>query len=214
MAVEFAQAVHEYTIVFVGNTENDTLMPVVLVGIRDTNSYLNAAAEWQARYVPAYVRQYPFLFATTDDNQLALCLDEAFEGCNQTGQGEPLFRDGEPSPYLQSRLEFMKDYQVQNQRTQAFCRHLQELGLLEPLQASLKNPAGEGLTLRGFMGINRDTLKTLSGEQLVQLMATGELELIYLHLQSIRNLRSMQNLFARTATEFAYPEQMTPVAAE
>lgn len=214
MAVEFAQAVNEYTIVFVGDAEQDTLMPVVLVGIKDANSYLNETGEWQANYVPAYVRQYPFLFANTGDDQLTLCIDEAFDGCNEQGQGEPLFnQEGEPSPYLQSRLEFLKDYRVQSQRTKAFCRHLHELGLLESLQASLKHPSsGEGLTLRGFMGINRDKLKELSGEQLVQLVATGEMELIYLHLQSIRNLRSMQNLFARTATEFAQDE--TPAAVE
>ncbi len=47
---------------------------------------------------------------------------------------------------------------------------------------------GRALTLGGFQAINRDRLKALSGEQLAAFAAADELELIYIHLQSLKQL--------------------------
>ena len=195
MAVEFPMAVHDYAIVFTGNIENNTLMPAVIVGLEPKNLYVTATGEWNAKYVPAFIRQYPFVFASTNAGQtLTLCIDEEFSGCNQDGQGERLFGDdGEPTAYLQSRLEFLKEYQTQIKRTQLFCQHLNELGLLEPLRANLTLPSGETAALQGFLGISREKVKALTGEQLAQLAASDELELIYLHLQAMRNFGEMRD---------------------
>jgi hypothetical protein len=189
MAVEFGKAARHYSIIFTGSVESDTLMPAVLVGVKQENLYLNDAGQWAVNYVPAFVRQYPFTFARDEAAQtLTLCVDEGYTGCNPEGQGNRLFNDSEPSEYLQKQLNFLKQYQTELQRTQQFCRHLQELNLLEPLRANLTLPSGEKVALQGFLGINRDRLKELSSDQLTQLMASNELELIYLHLLSMENM--------------------------
>ena len=41
--------------------------------------------------------------------------------------------------------------------------------------------------LGGFMAVNRAKLKAVPGEKLAELAQTDELELLYLHLQSMRN---------------------------
>jgi hypothetical protein len=41
------------------------------------------------------------------------------------------------------------------------------------------------------MAINRDKLKALPGDKLAELAKTDELELLYLHLQSMRNFAAM-----------------------
>jgi hypothetical protein len=43
------------------------------------------------------------------------------------------------------------------------------------------------MTLGGFMTVNRDRLKALSGDELARLAASGDLDLIYAHLHSQRN---------------------------
>lgn len=87
----------------------------------------------------------------------------------------------------------MQDYQTQFQRTQASCEKLMKLDLLEPMQAKVALESGEHLSLSGFMAVDRKRLKALSGEALADLARTDELELIYLHLQSMRNFKNARN---------------------
>jgi hypothetical protein len=43
------------------------------------------------------------------------------------------------------------------------------------------------------MAVNRDKLKALSGDTLSELAKTDELELLYLHLQSMRNFDGLRD---------------------
>ena len=48
----------------------------------------------------------------------------------------------------------------------------------------------------GFLGVNRERLKVLLADNLLALAKTGELELIYLHLQSMRNFARLKERLA------------------
>ncbi|MBT8419364.1 MAG: SapC family protein, partial [Gammaproteobacteria bacterium] len=160
---------------------------------------------WGTKYVPAFIRRYPFVFASNDDGKtFTACIDEEYIGCNQQGLGERLFdTEGEQTQYLGGVLEFLKAYQIQFQRTQIFCKKLQELELLEPMQAQFEPKAGGGkVSLSGFMAVSRERVKKLSGDKLAELAATDELELMYLHLQSMRNISQIaQRMGTQIATE-------------
>ncbi|MCC7083200.1 MAG: SapC family protein [Burkholderiales bacterium] len=192
-AVEFPHAAPEYAVVFAGN--ENAVMPAVILGLRnDENLYLSDKGAWQAKYIPAFVRRYPFVFSSRDDGKtFTLCIDERFAGFNREGKGQRLFGDdGKATSYTENVLKFLQEYQAQFQRTQAFCRKLKEHDLLEPMQAQMTTQQGQRLALSGFMAVNRDRLKKLPAEVLAQLAATDELELIYLHLQSMRNFNQMR----------------------
>lgn len=192
MAVEFPKASQDYAIVFAGK-DND-VVPVVVMGVREgENAYVDEQGKWKAPYVPAFIRRYPFVFATSDEGKtLTLCLDETYEGCNQEGRGERLFdTEGEQTQYLEKVLSFLQDYQAQYQRTQLFCKKLNELGLLEEMGAKFTLPGQEERTLTGFKTINREKLKGIPADELAALMANDGLELIYLHLQSLNNLNKV-----------------------
>jgi len=192
MAVEFPHAAAEYAIVFSGTAE--AFIPAVILGMRgEENLYLGEQGAWQGKYVPAFVRRYPFVFSSSQDGKtFTLCIDEAFPGFNREGRGQPLFgEDKKPSAYVSNVLKFLEQYQIEFRRTQAFCNKVKELGLLEPMRAQANLPSGERLALTGFMAVNRDKLKALSGDKLAELAKTDELELMYLHLQSMRNFAAM-----------------------
>jgi hypothetical protein len=192
MAVEFPSAAAEYSIVFAG--EGEELLPVVIMGVRqDENLYIDEEGAWTASYIPAFIRRYPFVFASTDEGKtLTLCLDETYTGCNQEGRGERLFdADGEQTQYLTKVLDFLQDYQSHYQRTQAFCAKLVELDLFEDMGAKFTLPSGEERTLTGFKVISREKLKALPQQELALLMANDGLELIYHHLHSMRNLNKV-----------------------
>lgn len=194
VAVEFPNAAIEYPIVFAG--EGDAMMPVVLLGMRDKeNLYLDGDNHWDAKYVPAFIRRYPFVFSKSEDGAtFTLCVDEEFSGCNQEDRGERLFdSEGERTQYLENMLRFVNDYQGQFMRTQIFCKKLQELNLLEPMQAQFTLNSGQRLRLAGFSAVNRERLKEMTDEQAAGLFKTDELELVYLHLHSMRNFNEMLN---------------------
>jgi hypothetical protein len=199
-AVEIPLAAREYTIVFAG--EEDAVVPVVILGIEgNDNVYVGADGSWNASYIPAFVRRYPFVFARSEDGKtFTLCIDESWSGCNQEGRGERLFdEDGEKAPYVENVLNFLQEYQGHFQLTQAYCQKLRELDLLEPHQAQL-TLGDKRHQLKGFMAVNRKKLKELPGDTLSSLAATDELELTYTHLQSMNNFTSM---LKRTAERHA-----------
>ncbi len=202
MAVEFLRAATEYAIVFTQSGEE--IMPAAVLGVRDhQNLYLSADNKWQADYVPAFIRRYPFVFSSsTDGKTLTLCIDEKHPGVNTEGRGERLFGDdGKPTPYVERVLKFLQEYQAQFERTRAFCKRVQALGLLEPMQAQVTTPKGEKLSLNGFLSVSREKLRALDGEALATLARTDELELLYLQLHAMRNFNAVKDRLIGTLKE-------------
>jgi hypothetical protein len=196
MAVEFIRAATEYAIVFAA--AGDDVIPTAVLGVKpDQNLYLNADAQWQAQYVPAFIRRYPFVFsASADGKTLTLCIDESHPGFNTEGRGQRLFMDdAKPSEYTQQVLKFLQEYQAQFERTRAFGKRLKEYELLQPMQAQVTTPQGDKQTLGGFLGVPRERLRALAPEALATLAKTDELELLYLHLYSMRNFVEVKDRF-------------------
>lgn len=208
-AVEFRSAAGEYPIVFVGGSGG--VQPAVVLGLRaQENLFVTDEGRWEARYIPAFVRRYPFVFSVgADEQRFVLCVDEAFRGFNRAGRGQDLFLpDGRPSPYVNRVLRFLQEYRAQFVRTRAFCRRLETLGLLVPMQARATGEGGQ-LSLGGFSVVDRSRLKALAADRLVELVASEELELVYLHLQSLRNFDGLRRRLPPAAT----PHEGAPAPA-
>jgi hypothetical protein len=61
------------------------------------------------------------------------------------------------------------------------------------MQAQVTTPKGEKLSLSGFMAVRRSKLRELPGDKLAALAKTDELELLYLHLYSLRNFSEVKD---------------------
>ena len=209
MAVEFPQASTEYAIVFAGAAIN---LAAVILGVRhDENLFWPRCTV--GRQIHPGLRAPLSVCLLRSGDRFLLCVDEEFPGINQDGRGQPLFvEDGKPSPYLDNVLKFLQEYQAQFLRTQAFCARIKELDLLEPMQAQVTLEGGRRLSLGGFMAINKEKLKALPGGKLAEMAKTDELELIYLHIQSMRNFEHLRDRLAiaetpvPTTSEPAVPE--------
>lgn len=195
-AVEFGRAAREYPIVF-GRNQDGSIFPVALLGLRQNqNLYVDREGKWNANYIPAYVRRYPFILAamsaTEGSTNYTVCVDESYDGFSRDGgQGEALFDDsGKESPLLQQSIDFLKEYQGHVQLTNQFCQNLMELELLEDVRADIRFPDGSKHALGGFLCVNKKRLKQLEGEKLAELCKSDQLELIYVHLLSLQNLES------------------------
>ena len=196
--IEFGQAAIEYPIVFTGNA--DTVMPCAILGATATkNLFVKPDGSWGGKYVPAFVRRYPFVFAQdAGGKQLILHIDESFEGCNEKDRGERLFdSEGNQTQYLKSVLTF-----------------LQELDLLRPMEAQFSLPSGERQSLSGFQTVDREKLKAVSNEDLGKMMRTDELECIYLHLGSLRHFGSLAERFSLDGDMGEEPQIITTETVE
>src|SRR5260370_38879823 len=107
MAVEFPRAASEYAIVFAGAGTEVT--PAVILGVRGSeNLFVSDDSSWKAKYIPAFVRRYPFVFTRNADRFL-LCVDEEFAGFNRDGRAQRLLpEDGARSPYLDNVSQFLQ----------------------------------------------------------------------------------------------------------
>ncbi|HKK16864.1 MAG TPA: SapC family protein, partial [Gammaproteobacteria bacterium] len=111
-AVEFFRASRDYAIVFGKDTEGK-IFPAVILGLEnDQNQYLDKKGEWTVDYIPAYIRRYPFILASSpaDAGTYAVCIDESYEGLNRQKKGQPLYDDqGRKSETLERAIEFLKE---------------------------------------------------------------------------------------------------------
>ncbi len=193
--IEFPQACREYPIVF-ASAADDTVFPVVLLGLKGAqNLFLDAEGGWRARYVPAYLRRYPFVLARLEEGErYTVCIDESCSGFNTVQEGEALFNEqGEQGDLLTRTVTFLKDYQAHVQWTEAFCNELRGLDILEPVQANVSLDSGEKFSLSGMLAVSRDKLKAMEDVKLAELVRKDYLELISAHLLSLGNV---QNLIA------------------
>lgn len=196
---EFVEASKEYPIVF-SETGDQDVVPVVLLGVRSgKNLQLDGKSGWRSRYIPAFVRCYPFVLSSDRGNSgetLTLCVDESYPGFNGE-EGEILFDGtGEYSPFLLNAVTFLRDCHAHFRITESFTAKLVQLSLLVPYAAKFDLAAGKSFTLGSFRIVDEKKLRELDGEAVVELFRAGWLAWIYFHLASLANLGPLLDLAA------------------
>jgi hypothetical protein len=200
-AVEFVDAAREYPVVFTGK-EGGAMFPIVLVGVRhNENLFVTSENRWDGRYIPAFVRRYPFVLAEKQGaDDFNVYIDEAYPGFGVV-DGERLFTDdGEHAAVLKHALEFLSNYQGEIVRTRLFVERLQSLDLLVPRVLDVVRANDAPLVLQGFSVVDEQRLASLGDADLLGLVRDGYLALIYSHMGSLSNVsRLSERLAARLA---------------
>lgn len=190
--VEFARAALEMPIVF-AKTETGIVSLALLGTAEQKNAFVDDAKQWSGRYVPAFLRRYPFVFAVEPgQDRMTLCMDERFEGLNSENRGERMFdADGNPTSYLDTVLRFMEEYQATFNRTQSFCDRLEERDLLEEARIDYQLSDGTKGVVSGFHRVSADKLRALPDDVLANMVRTGEMDLVQMHLMSLLTAESL-----------------------
>jgi hypothetical protein len=198
--VEFSEAAKEYPIVFA--EVGETMVPVALLGLRnEENLFVDEKGKWDARYIPAFVRRYPFVLAETDEaNQRMVCIDEGFAGFDKK-KGEPLFDGEEPTALLQQAIDFLEEYQRQYVRTEVFIKRMKDLDLFDALNAKVDMADGQQFALTGLHVVNEKKLLELSDENALAFFRSGELAWVYCHLSSLGALSGMIDRVAKVTAK-------------
>jgi SapC protein len=189
---EFSQVCREYPIVFIRETNTSEVIPVALTGMpQGKNLFLDSAGRWDARYVPAYVRRYPFVYVETSPESFTVCIDPTSK-CLDESEGVPLFGDdGEPSGALKDAIKVLSDYQNMIRLTRAFMSRLAAANILMDANAKADLPDGRSLLWQGFQIVEEARFRQLPEATLKEWFSSGELGLLYAHLFSLGNLSEL-----------------------
>lgn len=179
------------------------LMPMALLGLRaGENLYVRPDGAWDAPYVPAYLRHYPFALAPQADGQRGLLFDAAWPGFNEA-EGEALLdAAGEPTPWLAEQLRRLDAFDQDLGKTEAFVRLLQQHGLLKEMALSRDEGQPEPTGLASLFTVDEARLRALPDAALLDLSRRGALGLIQAQMIAMTNLgRLNQRLAARVASD-------------
>lgn len=195
---EMFECAREYPIVFARGQGGP--LPAVLLGLRENeNLFVDRAGKWDARYVPAFVRRYPFVPATGVQGELLVCIDEA-SPCFSTTEGEALFAEGKPTPQLDHALKFLREFHQAATTTEQLGRRLDDLDLLRQADSLAQMKDGQQFRLNGLHVVDEARLRALDKDIIQELFANGSLAAIYAHLISLGNLAGLVDRLSRRDT--------------
>jgi hypothetical protein len=193
---EFADAALNFPILFVRAAPdalgNDTVMPVAVFGLKPGENLFAIDGKWDAAYVPAMLRAYPFTMARIEgSDRWAMVFDNSWEGISRT-EGLPLFdENGEASELLNGVHKFVQDFEADLERTRHACAVLTEMKLLKPMRFDATLSNGEELSVDGFMTADEEAIAKLSDAQLATMYRNGLLGLLQIHVISLNNMRRL-----------------------
>lgn len=189
LSSEFFECAREYPIVFARGDAGP--VAAALLGLREAeNLYVDKDGKWDARYVPAFVRRYPFVPGKGAAGELLVCIDEASQ-CFDAKEGEPLFREGKPTAQLEHAMKFLAEFHQGAATTELLGRRLQELGLLRQADSVAQLNDGTQFRLNGLSVVDESKLRAVDRDTVQELFVSGGLAVIYAHLLSLGNLGAL-----------------------
>jgi hypothetical protein len=207
---EFARAGATYPIVFLEDKPNDGFRPVVLMGLQSgENLFVGADGSWNASYIPAMIRRYPFALSKgSEDGRFVVCVDEASTLLSDT-EGAPMFDDkGEPTQVIENVKRYLAELQQMDRMTQEFTSFLQSQNLLTPLNMRV-NATAQARNITGCYVINEERLNAFSDALFLEVRGKGYLPAIYAHLMSLPQIERLVQL----SKGKAQPTSAAPVSA-
>ncbi len=227
---EFARAAATYPIVFLEDKPNDGFRPVVLMGLQPgENLFVGADGAWNASYIPAMIRRYPFALSKgVEENRFVVCVDESSTLLSDT-EGAPMFDEkGEPTQVIENVKRYLSELQQMDMLTQQFSRFLLSNNLLTPLNMRV-NATAQARNITGCYVINEERLNAFSDALFLEVRAKGFLPAMYAHLMSLPQIERLVQLSkaktgaaaaeagpaeAAPAAQPASPETVEPAAQE
>lgn len=191
MVHEFVRAASVYPIVFLEDKEQDRFRPVVLTGLdAGENLFVDGDGVWQASYIPAIIRRYPFALAKSGEaGQFTVCVDEDSDFVNED-DGQALFADGQPTEVIENVKRYLGELQQMEVFTQEFCQFLGENNLFTPLNMRVR-AANEIKNIAGCYVINEERLNNLSDEKFLDIKSRHYLAPLYAHLTSLSQIERL-----------------------
>lgn len=191
MVHEFSRAASIYPIVFVEDKQKDQFKPIVLLGLEEGENLFVQEDKWQASYIPAIIRRYPFALAKTgEEGRFMVCIDEQSDLVNEK-EGQALFNDnGEPAEVMERVKRYLAELQQMDKFTDDFCKYLAEKNMFTPLNMKVRI-GNEMRNITGAYIVNEERLNSLSDETFLEMRAKKYIPVVYSHLSSLSQIERL-----------------------
>lgn len=191
-ASEVVEAAKYFPVVFA--TEGP-LMPLALFSVREgENAFVKDDGEWQAAYIPAHIRRYPFILGNTDtpDNFAVMLVPDASHFTDGGEVREKLFMEnGEQGTTLTKAVEFLSTFQSEIIATEKLLEPLLDTGVLTMQRIELSDAEGKSMSFDGVRAIDKDKILELDDATLAGWVRGGLMVIIDAHLASLRNFSTL-----------------------
>lgn len=192
---EFRQAIADYPIVFRKNSAGQ-FESVVLLGFdQNENLFLNGG-DWKADYIPLSIERIPFMIGHTVDSmsgqkKAMIHIDSESPRVNDQ-QGEQVFlAHGGTTKYLERINGILAELLNGVEQSLDFTQALTALELLDPLLLKIQLKPNISIEVNGFFTIGEEKLRYLNANALIDLHKNNFLELAYLSIASLSNIRKL-----------------------
>ncbi len=187
---EFSHVGLDYPIIF---ADADRMPLAVMSLMTAQNDFIDRNGEFERyRYIPAFIRRYPFVFAEDAANKrMIACIDVEAPMVAENAES-PLFTGPEPTQLTRDAVGFLTNFEQQRRDTQAFIKRLSDLDLFDYADVNIArtNPDGsraEPLNVGRYLGVSNKKLEALPDSTIGELHKSGHLGAIFIHLHSLRN---------------------------
>jgi hypothetical protein len=188
---EFNDVMREYVIAFAQQPEG-TYAVLAMLGFRqEENLFIDSEGKWDARYVPVFVRRYPFVTSEVEGGDAIICIDETAAKALASDDGTALFENGEPTDATKQMAETLFRLRDDANRDKLWIKEIVDAGLLKSVSASAQTLKGETVSMDGMFVIDEDKLRELPADKAAEWLKKGLMSLIYAHLFSLGNLSGL-----------------------
>jgi len=195
---EFRNLQKHYPIFFTKNTETGKFQPIAMFGFEDKENLFLDEHGWNASYIPLSIMRQPFLIGFqearedgVDGKQQVVSVDMDNPRVSVT-KGEPVFLEhGGNSEFLERATSILNLIHEGFERNSAFVDMLLGMDLLESFVLDVQLNDGSEHRMSGFYTINEESLKGLTGDDLVILNNNGYLEAVYMVIASVSNISTL-----------------------
>ena len=180
---EFVNLVPHYPILLSKDSETGTLYCGAMLGIDPGENLFLGEGVAPPFYRPLNLQRGPFYAAGSE-----VAVDMEHPRVTAGGSEAVFTEDGKPTAYLKSIVALLQELQPGSERTKVFVAVLMDLKLLEPVTVKLGFDDGTRRQLDGLYTIDKDALRNLPDDKVLELFRRGYLQLIYFMIASLRQI--------------------------
>ena len=188
---EYAQIASCMPIIFIKDPKSDTTHSVAMLGIEQSVNLFMQGDKWSGHVVPLNIQRYPF-DVRPDGDKLGVFIDENSDLVGQ--EGEPLFTEDAPSPFLDNRQKLLSELANSEMATREFVKKVEELDLFESIVIRAQYVDGQQRNINGMQTISEKRLQALDAATIDNLHKLGYLGAIYAVMLSLGQLNRLVQL--------------------
>lgn len=188
---EYAQIASCMPIIFIKDPKSNTTHSVAMLGIEQGVNLFMQDGKWTGHVVPLNVQRYPF-DVRPDGDKLGVYIDENSDLVGK--EGEPLFVEDGPSPFLDNRQKLLSELANSEMATRDFVNKIEELGLFDSIVIRAQYANGQQRNINGMQTISEKRLQALDTDTITDLHKKGYLGAIYAVMLSLGQLNRLVQL--------------------